>query len=144
MTKALWKRPLSRLCLPFTRSTWNPSPGWRAQGCAFHLFLDAHDGGVSLLCGTPGNAAVPGGYGIFRFGLMAKPCWSPSFVMLLLDYWPLRRFEEKKSAPDTGWRSRPLRLRVNGREDRKRGVLGGCGESRGTLGQDGTKGRAEI
>lgn len=37
----------------------------------------------------------------FAFGLMAKPMLvTLSFVLLLLDYWPLKRFEQKKSAED--------------------------------------------
>src|SRR5208283_5683990 len=40
---------------------------------------------------------------LFILGLMAKPMLvTLPFVMILLDYWPLKRFEQKKPLPETG------------------------------------------
>src|SRR5208283_1455787 len=102
----------------------SPSPrgirrlGFRAKGCSFHFLLDAHHGSLYLLCraedggrktedgeGWTGILRFP--YSVFRYsavliffalGLMAKPMLvTLPFVLLLLDYWPLQRFEPKKS-----------------------------------------------
>ena len=93
--------------------------GGRAKGCSFHFFLDAHHGRLYPLCRASeqkdGRQRTEDGEkwtGILRFpssvfrylavliffalGLMAKPMLvTLPFVLLLLDYWPLQRFEPK-------------------------------------------------
>jgi len=69
----------------------------RAQGCSFHFLLDAHHGAYSYYVELRDLRRYLFVLLFFVLGLMAKPMLvTLPFVLLLLDYWPLRRFGEIK------------------------------------------------
>jgi len=90
----------------------------RAQGCSFHFFLDAHHGAYSYYVESPGFRRYCFVFLFFCFSLMAKPMLvTLPFVLLLLDYWPLRRFQEIK--PDQKIQTEVLKSITSGKQKMK-------------------------
>ena len=118
LTGARGRSAVGRGCLPCIRCTWNRSRGFRNEKDVLSTFF----GFLSLLCYTRYAQAVEAGnrksdvggrrpgvnlfsysYWLallfFACGLMSKPMlvtWP--FVMLLLDWWPLKRIYELRFA----------------------------------------------
>ena len=76
--------------------------GGRKKGRALHLLLDAHHVGYLSYTARPGIVRYLSVLLCFALGLMAKPMLvTLPFVLLLLDYWPLRRLELRKQPRET-------------------------------------------
>jgi tetratricopeptide (TPR) repeat protein len=103
MTKALWKSAFIAALFAL-HPLHVESVAWVAERkdvlSAFFWMLTM--GAYLFYVERPGMQRYLAVMVFFVLGMMAKPMLvTLPLVMLLLDYWPLRRFEEKKSAPDT-------------------------------------------
>ena len=107
-----WPARLSPRCSPGIRCTWNPSPGFPTQGLlstffalltllAYTIIAKKVEGRESRVggeydCSGSRLSTLDFDYTLalffFTLGLMSKPMLvTLPFVMLLLDYWPLKR-----------------------------------------------------
>ena len=101
---SLGRAPLLPPCLPCTLCTWSLLPGWPSA----RMFSPPSSGcspwvRIAYYVERPRLQRYLIVLVFFVLGLMAKPMLvTLPFVLLLLDYWPLQRFQQKSQIRKAG------------------------------------------
>ena len=118
MTKAPWKSAFVAALFALHPSTWNPSPGWPSERMFFPLSSGCSPWSrISIMSSIRRLKNYLAVLIFFALGLMAKPMLvTLPFVLLLLDYWPLRRLRAAGSRKrEAGSRKRKRKYQRGGR-----------------------------